>query len=192
VDGPRYSDQPEPSWYSGQGQTSPNPYDSGVHDRPFRLPDQRDGGYGVPPSYPTPDPVTSTGSHARPAPAAEPPAPAPAYSGKPARSLATEPQREVVYRAKRPLSSLAIALVTIVLMVPAVMLLIEATFGDGPLAPGGVVPSVLLTLGLPLTGLGMYTLAGTGPLTREAWLRPPLAYLPIGLLILVAAGLGAA
>jgi len=192
VDGPRYSDQPEPSWYSGQGQTSPNPYDSGVQDRPYRLPDQRDAGYGAPPSYAAPDPVTSTGGQVRPPAAAPADAAPPGYTGKLARSMATEQQREVVYRAKRPLSAVLIAIVTIVLMVPAVLLLIDATFGAGPLAPGGVVPSVLLTLGLPLTGLGMYTLAGTGPLTREAWLRPPLAYLPIGLLILIAAGLGAA
>ena len=70
VDGHRYADDPEPSWYSGAGQyarpTEPdrpvgNPYDSGVHERPsgaFRLPEQR-------PSYPLPDQVTSTGSHAR-------------------------------------------------------------------------------------------------------------------------------
>ena len=43
----RYADEPEPSWYSGQGQyTTPrqSPYDSGVHERPsgaFRLPEQR-------------------------------------------------------------------------------------------------------------------------------------------------------
>jgi hypothetical protein len=189
VDGPRYSDQPPPGWYSGQGQNPANPYDSGVQDRPYRLPDQRDGGYSPPPSYAGPDPMTSTGSHARPA---EEKTETPrGYTGKLARGLAGE-QHEVVYRAKRPLSATVIALVTIVLMVPTVMLLIDATFGGGPIAPGGIVPSVLLTLGLPLTGLGLYTLAGTGPLTREAWLRPPLAYLPIGLLILIAAGLGAA
>jgi hypothetical protein len=105
----------------------------------------------------------------------------------PAGRSATTP-----YRGRRPLSAVLVPIVTIVLMVPAVLLLIEATFGDGPLVPGSVVPAVLLTLGLPLTGLGMYSLSGAGPLTREAWLRPPLAYLPIGLLILIAAGLGVA
>jgi len=179
VTGPRYSDQQDPSWYSGQQEpvgSSTSPYDSGVRDRPFRLPDQRDSGYSAPPAaYPVLDPVTATGSHARPAPEPEP---------------ARAPRS--TYRGRRPLSAAFIPFVTIVLMIPAVLLLIDATFGDGPLAPGGVVPAVLLTLGLPLTGLGMYALAGAGPVTREAWMRPPLAYLPIGLLILIAAGLGAA
>ena len=52
-----------------------------------------------------------------------------------------------------------------------------------------IVPAVLLTLGLPLTGLGLYAMAGGGPVGRDAWLRPPIVYLPIGLVLLVAAGL---
>jgi hypothetical protein len=62
---------------------------------------------------------------------------------------------------------------------------------DDP-AARGVVPAVLLMLGLPLTGFGLYSLAGDGVNAREAWLRPPLAYLPVGLVLLLAAGLGVA
>jgi hypothetical protein len=196
--------QQDPSWYSGYGHGS-NPYDSGVHDRPYRLPDQRDGGYAAPAPYATPDPVSSTGSHARPTssvrgpeyPAVRPAnatsladAPAPgryAAEGTPTKAVS----RDVAYRTRRPISSFLVAAVTLVLMIPAIMLLIRETFGDGPVAPGGIVPAVLLVLGLPLTGLGLFSLAGAGQLTVQAWLRPPLAYLPIGLLILIAAGLGA-
>jgi hypothetical protein len=84
-----------------------------------------------------------------------------------------------------------VALGIAALMVPVIMLLVAATFDDDPLA-GGVVPAVLLTLGLPLTGLGLYALAGGGPVGREAWLRPPVAYLPVGLVLLMAAGLAVA
>jgi hypothetical protein len=51
---------------------------------------------------------------------------------------------------------------------------------------------VLLTLGLPLTGAGLSSLAAGGPVGRDIWLRPPLAYLPVGLLLLLAAGLSVA
>ena len=99
---------------------------------------------------------------------------------------------DAVYSSRRPVSAVVFAIVTVVLMLPAVLLLIQATFVDDPTARG-VVPAVLLTLGLPLTGFGLYSLAGGGRAgVRDAWLRPPLAYLPIGLVLLLAAGLGVA
>jgi hypothetical protein len=98
---------------------------------------------------------------------------------------------ESVYRAGRPVSAVIFAVVTGVLLIPAVLLLIQAAFVDDPTARG-VVPAVLLTLGLPLTGFGLYSLAGGRSSARELWLRPPLAYLPIGLVLLLAAGLGVA
>jgi len=232
VDGHRrYADEPEqPSWYAGQG--SPNPYDSGVYERPsgaFRLPEQRAGE-----EYVT-DPVTSTGSHARPSsepartpvrgaeyPAIRPSnatslADAPAastYGGGPstpssglpatAASGYNEPTslvppvpvagrgRDSVYGTRRPISAVIVAVVTVLLMVPVVRLLVEATFAGDPVAHS-IVPAVLLTLGLPLTGVGLYALAGGGrPQTRDAWLRPPVAYLPTGLFLVLAAALAVA
>ena len=98
---------------------------------------------------------------------------------------------ESVYRSGRPVSAVVFGVVTVVLLIPAVLLLIQAAFVDDPTARG-VVPAVLLTLGLPLTGFGLYSLAGARASVRDAWLRPPLAYLPIGLVLLLAAGLGVA
>jgi hypothetical protein len=232
VDGHRrYADEPEqPSWYAGQGP--PNPYDSGVYERPsgaFRLPEQRPGE-----EYVT-DPVTSTGSHARPAvepvrapvrgpeyPAIRPTnatslADAPAANmygaGSPAPSsglpAATAPGyneptsfvppvpvagrgRDSVYGARRPVSAVIVAVVTVLLMVPVIRLLIAATFASDPVAHS-IVPAVLLTLGLPLTGVGLYALAGGGrPQNRDTWLRPPVAYLPTGLFLVLAAALAVA
>ncbi|WP_189079320.1 hypothetical protein [Mangrovihabitans endophyticus] len=97
-----------------------------------------------------------------------------------------------VYRTRRSASSVLVAIGVALLMVPTVMLLVHATFGDD-ISARGVVPAVLLTLGLPLTGTGLFALAGGGrPVGREAWLRPPVAYLPVGLLLLLAAGLAVA
>jgi hypothetical protein len=236
VDGHRrYADEPDPGWYSGQGQYT-NPYDSGVHERPsgaFRLPEQRD----------QPDPVTSTGSHARPAadpvhdqvrvpvrgpeyPAVRPSGatsladspPSTTYGGGTSSPVSSTPappgtvaayndptsvvppvsrygpetrQKDSVYRTRRPVSAILVAIVTGVLMIPTVMLLVQVSFDGDPVARG-VVPAVLLTLGLPLTGAGLYSLAAGGPTGREAWLRAPFVYLPVGLVLLVAAGLGVA
>jgi len=101
------------------------------------------------------------------------------------------PRPESVYRTRRPVSSVVVAIVTGVLMVPTLLLLIEVTFAD-QITARGVVPAVLLTLGLPLTGAGLFALAGGGPSGREAWIRPPVVYLPVGLLLLAAAGLAVA
>jgi hypothetical protein len=210
VDGNRrYADEPAPSWYTGQSATpTVNPYDSGVHDRPsgaFRLD-------GPPQPYPEPAPTQVRGPEY---PAVRPPggtsladAPPPNTYGSPQRSVTPydeatsvvppmsrfrpESRAPRMFRSRRPVSAIVVAGVTGVLMIPAIMLLINATFGDGPMLARGVIPAVLLTLGLPLTGGGLYALAGGPPPDRDAWLRPPLAYLPIGLLILLAAGLGAA
>ena len=241
----RYADEPgQPSWYPGQaasdGQNQhangASPYDSGVYERPsgaFRLPDQRPAAE----AYIT-DPVTSTGSHARPAgeparlpvrgpeyPAVRPhnasslsAAPvlgdaAPASSGPSATASgykegynegyndptglvppvpAPDRSRDAVYGTRRPFSAVLIAFVAIVLMVPVVRLLLQATFAHNADA-ASIVPAVLLMLGLPLTGVGLYALAGGGRTqNRDTWLRPPVAYLPTGLFLVLAAALAVA
>lgn len=189
----RYADEPQPSWYGGQGQypnPAPDSYDSGVYERPsgaFRLPEQRESEYAGQSPYVTPDPMASTGSHSQEQ--VRIPVRGPEYPT--VRPTAAPPPAEAVYRTRRPVSAVLVAVVIAALMVPVIMLLVAATFDDDPLARG-VVPAVLLTLGLPLTGLGLYALAGGGPVGRETWLRPPVAYLPVGLVLLIAAGLAVA
>jgi uncharacterized membrane protein SirB2 len=100
-------------------------------------------------------------------------------------------QPETVYQTRRPVSSIIVAIVMIVLMVPVVRLLVEATFIGSPNARA-IVPAVLLTLGFALSGIGLFAIAKGGPISREAWLRPPVAYLPAGLVLLLAAGLAVA
>jgi hypothetical protein len=94
-----------------------------------------------------------------------------------------------VYSTRRPISAVVVAVVTALLMVPVVRLLIEASFAGDPTA-AAIVPSVLLSLGLPMTGAGLYALANGGrPHSRETWLRPPVAYLPTGLFLILAAAI---
>lgn len=207
------------SWEPGTSATpAPGSWESGVHERPsgaFRLPDQR----AADPYATAPDPVTSTGSHALPAdpaavrvpvrgpeyPAVRPGGAAPRQEVPPVSASLDQPTSMVpltgarpnaapdpVYNSRRPVSAVLFAAGTVVLLVPALLLLARVTFTADPVA-GGVVPAVLLTLGLPLTGFGLYALASGGRVGgRDAWLRAPLAYLPVGLLILLAAGLGVA
>lgn len=233
VDGHRYADDAEPSWYSGKSQyegksqydadvsgahSVGNPFDSGVHERPsgaYRLPEQRpadpSGGYAVT------DPLITTGDHVRPAeapagydprvtirgpeyptirPSADrtemPPLEKTPPMAEPTSLIppVTRPP-ESVYHTRRPVSSVLVAVVMIVLMIPVVRLLIDATF-DGSPTSRAIVPAVLLTLGFTLTGIGLFSIARGGPLSRESWLRPPVAYLPAGLILLVAAGLAVA
>jgi hypothetical protein len=224
VDGHRYADDSQPSWYtgsqyarsadsevSGSHARDGGAYDSGVHERPsgaFRLPEQR------PSAYPPTDSLSTTGSHALPSetyeaggriPVRGPEYPAVRPTSAPARSempvaeptslvppVAAQPRpAESVYHTRRTTSSVVVAVGMVVLMIPVVRLLLQATFTGTPSARS-IVPSVLLTLGFALTGIGLFAVAGNRPLNREAWLRPPVAYLPAGLLLLLAAGLAVA
>jgi hypothetical protein len=226
VDGHRYADDSEPSWYTGSqyarsadsdvsgSHAVGGAYDSGIHERPsgaFRLPEQR------PSTYPLSDSPATTGSHALPADSYDTssriPVRGPEYptirptsaadAPPPARNEAPPPiagptslvppvrPGESVYATRRTASSFVVAIGMVVLMIPVVRLLLQATFTGTPSARN-IVPSVLLTLGFVLTGIGLFAVAGNRPLNREAWLRPPVAYLPAGLLLLLAAGLAVA
>jgi hypothetical protein len=127
---------------------------------------------------------------APPSAAAEPTSVVPPISDRPRFPSEDRPRfpGEAVYRTRRPVSAVLIAIVTALLLVPVVLLLIQVTFVDHP-AVRGIVPAVLLTLGLPLTGGGLYSLAAGGRSGRDVWLRPPVVYLPVGLFLLLAAGL---
>jgi hypothetical protein len=136
--------------------------------------------YNAPTSFVPPLGVrTVGGSSPSPSPSAEP-----AGSG---RSTGNG-----VYRTRRPVSAIVFAVVTAVLMIPVLRLLIAGAVADRPSA-AGTVPAVLLTLGLPLTGAGLYAVASAGrPIERTAWLRPPVGYLAVGLVLLIAAALATA
>jgi hypothetical protein len=152
------------------------------------------------PEYPTIRPTTGE-AMASPSPGPAPiPAPAPAPVPEPPALPLSGPtslvppvaaRPESVYQSRRPVSSLLVAIVMVVLLIPVVRLLIEATFTGDPNARG-IVPAVLLALGFALTGVGLFAIGRGGTISRETWLRPPVAYLPAGLILLLAAGLAVA
>lgn|GEM_PF-5348854 len=96
-----------------------------------------------------------------------------------------------VYTARRPAVAVLLGLATVVLELLLLSVLANGLLGDH-FAPGPVLAAALGMLGAPPAALGFYGLvtgaaatAGTQP--GRAWLRPPLAYLPVGLLLLAAA-----
>jgi hypothetical protein len=82
-----------------------------------------------------------------------------------------------------------------VLALPVLRILYTGAFGPSP-SVGGVISSVLMLLALPLAAPGLYGLA-TGAAripdspAHHAWLRPPVAYLTVALVLFLAAGLAA-
>jgi len=98
-------------------------------------------------------------------------------------------------REQRPGAGAAIAVTAAVVAIPVLRVLLAGAFGPSPSA-GAVISGVLVLLGLPLGAIGLYALATSatriaGAPTPHAWLRPPLAYLTVALVLFVAAGLAA-
>jgi hypothetical protein len=194
---------PEESPVSGPPPSNPYPYPDATTTGGHTLPPvAATGGHTLPPPTTTGGhtlpPPTTTGGHTLPPPTAtgsSPLAPEPDTSARMYRALPRSESRsrgeEAVYQSRRPVTALLVTVVMFVLMIPVVRLLLAATFARDP-SPGGIVPAVLLTLGFTLAGIGLFAVARGGPVTRDGWLRPPVAYLPVGLIVLLAAGLAVA
>ncbi|MEJ3744132.1 hypothetical protein WEI85_12650 [Actinomycetes bacterium KLBMP 9797] len=107
------------------------------------------------------------------------------------------PVGDGVYRTKRPAVALAFLGLTVVFEVLALLLLIDGVAG-GAESAGALVSGLFLAVGLPMFAIGLYALVtGATRLPPEAggglpvWLRPPVAYLPVSLVLFLAAALAA-
>lgn len=136
---------------------------------PVTVPTVPQGGFGQPHSFAAPTALTA---------AVPPPSAGPEPGG-------------AVYRSKRPGLAVALVLLTVVFEVPVLRLFLAAMTADEPQA-AGTLASIFMILGLPMFALGLYGLIGGAAAAApgaRAWLRTPLAYLPIGVLLFVAAAL---
>lgn len=105
------------------------------------------------------------------------------------------PVGDSLYRGKRPALAALCWGPAMLLEVPALLLLVDAVSGDGRPA-SGVIGASCLVLALPLLAAGLYAVAtgavrAAGPNSVQAWLRPPVAYLTVALVLFLAAGLAA-
>lgn len=101
-----------------------------------------------------------------------------------------------MYRSRRPALAILFGAVAAILEIPALILLRDATFGTDPVVASGVVAAACLVAALPLAAVGLYAVVtgavrAAGPNSAQAWLRPPVTYLSLALVLLVAAGLAA-
>ncbi|WP_327005802.1 hypothetical protein OHA72_64540 [Dactylosporangium sp. NBC_01737] len=96
-----------------------------------------------------------------------------------------------VYRSKRPGLAVALVVLTIVFELPVLRLFLTAVTAD-KIEAAGTLASIFMILGLPMFALGLYGLIGGAAASApgvRAWSRTPLAYLPIAVVLFVAAAL---
>jgi hypothetical protein len=206
VDGLRsgYPDEREGRWYPG---------DSGYSDRyeedRYRVPEPR---HAEPDAHPL-EPRSSaigprSGVELPPLPTYEPELP---YEpGDPTgehhttpidRSALRRPETAIptpsptVYKSRRAGSLVILFAVAAVVELLLLRVLLVGEFGH-VVVPGAVLGGVFGMAGVPFVALGLHALItgpspAAGPEALRSWLRTPLAYLPVGLLLLIAAGLAA-
>ena len=100
------------------------------------------------------------------------------------------------YRARRAGTAWLLGAVAVVVEVLLLIKVLIDSVTAHPTNTGGVFAGVFAMCGVPMVALGLYGLAtgaatAGGPNGGRAWLRTPLAYLPIGLILIIAAGLAA-
>ncbi|GAA5181941.1 hypothetical protein GCM10023322_17760 [Rugosimonospora acidiphila] len=127
-----------------------------------------------------------------------PPPLGPAGGGMPGPASQPAPpmpvdQSGAVYRSRHTGAAILLVVVAILAELLTVRMLFSGEFGH-PFQPAEVLGGIFTMGGTPLVAMGLYGLItgaanASGPAPGRAWLRPPLAFLPIGLALIVAGAL---
>lgn len=135
-----------------------------------------------------------TVSHADPLSTVPPVSAVPASPGPSggAGPVAAAPGAGSVYRSRRKGLVAGLAAATVLTEIPVLRLLVKSIFSS-VVSVAGTVSALFLLVGLPLFAMGMYGAIGGTATTQglRAWAKTPLVYLPIALVIFLAAGLAA-
>lgn len=148
---------------------------------------------GVPSGPPAPPPPAGPGTvfHA-PTTAIQ----APAIQAPAIQAQAAQVAPAATYRSRRPGVAALLALGGVVAELILIKVLLANLFDSTSAAISGTIGALFAIAGVPMVIIGLYGLAtgaatASGPQTGRAWLRTPLAYLPVGLILIIAAGLAA-
>ncbi|WP_433216343.1 hypothetical protein ACQP00_07630 [Dactylosporangium sp. CS-047395] len=98
-----------------------------------------------------------------------------------------------VYRSKRPGLAVALVVITVLFEIPVLRLFIDAMTAD-QVPAGGTLAGIFMIPALPMFSLGLYGLIGGAAAAAPGirpWLRAPLCYLPVAVLLFMAAGMAA-
>ncbi len=96
-----------------------------------------------------------------------------------------------VYHGRRPGLAILLVVLTVIFELPVLRIFFSSVLVKHVNAEG-TFSSIFMLLGLPMFALGLYGLIGGAAAAANgarAWLRVPLAYLPVGLLLFLAAAL---
>ena len=98
-----------------------------------------------------------------------------------------------VYRSRRPALAAGLVALTVLFELPALRIFASSALASKVDAPG-TISSIFMILGLPMFAMGLYGLitgAAAAAAGSRTWLRTPLAYLPVAVILFVAAALAA-
>jgi hypothetical protein len=98
-----------------------------------------------------------------------------------------------VYRGRHPALAALLIGFTVLFEVPVIRVFANSF---RTISASGTIASTLMIVAMPMFALGLYALAGGAAIAPgqgvRAWLRTPLAYLPLGLLLFLVAAVAAA